>query len=161
MNRRMEQLLEAWFDGEASPEDAREAKRLLESDPGARAHLEFLQSVRGTIPQTYRETEAPEAAWTQVQEQLDSGKRPLIRRHPFAVFSSLLAGAAAVALLILLPGNPGFEGTAVPPVDSQSLRPDVELVETGLDGATSVVFVDPPSGWTVIWVLEETPAPDS
>ena len=35
-----------------------------------------------------------------------------------------------------------------------SLGSTVQMVETDLEGATPIVYIDEPSGWTVVWVVE-------
>jgi hypothetical protein len=36
----------------------------------------------------------------------------------------------------------------------------VEMVETDLENTVPVVYLDQPSGWTVVWVIEEAESSD-
>ena len=38
--------------------------------------------------------------------------------------------------------------------EAYALESTVEMVETELEGATPIVYIDEPSGWTVVWVVE-------
>ncbi len=66
----------------------------------------------------------------------------------------LLAGAAAALLIVSLFIYLGFSRQGDPsPVMVQAA--EVEFLETGIPGATPVVFVDSVTGMTVLWVVEE------
>jgi hypothetical protein len=71
----------------------------------------------------------------------------------------MIGAVAAVMLLGIAVWLPFRQAGEIPPA-TDLLVDRVELVETDLEGATAVVYLDQPSGWTVIWVFEAEPPAD-
>ena len=74
-------------------------------------------------------------------------------------FPQLMTTAAAVMLFGMALWWP-FRDAGQPDLPEATPAPAVMMVETDLKDATPVVYIDQPSGWTVVWVLEaETTSP--
>ena len=143
-------LLEKWFDEEADPAEARRVEALLEKESTARAYLAKLRKIRKVMPAAHISGRIPE--WSHFEKRLSGSPSP---RQTSMARLPRLAGLAAIIVLsgiaVWLPFRDAGEGEAV---SDYSLVDRVEVVETDLEGATPVVYLDQPSGWTVIWVLE-------
>lgn len=146
--------LEAWFDGELTQEEATRIEAQLESDPELQAHLESLKAARKAMDAMPPSSVDVDAAWSAVEERLDQPVRDNTRK--VVSFPRVLATMAAILVIgmsLWIPmRNMGgsadnFEGLADESV--------VQMVETDLENATSIVYLDQPSGWTVVWVMEE------
>jgi hypothetical protein len=67
----------------------------------------------------------------------------------------MLLTAAAVMVLGMAVWWPLRQASIRQSIGSEALHVErVELVETDLEGATPIVYLDQPSGWTVVWVVE-------
>ena len=151
MNEEMEIRLAKWFDGEANPVEAREVEELLEKSPEARAVLSELRRVSDAMASAHVDpSRIPQ--WERIDRQLDKqGKRKVSARFG----SPRMAGLAAIIVLsgmaLWLPFRKAGQSGIV---EDSPLVDRVEIVETDLEGATPVVYLDQPSGWTVVWILE-------
>ena len=148
MNEETTSRLEAWIDGELSTVDRAEIEALLERDPEARAYVERLKRIQKSLQETHRGSVDVEAAWESVEAQLEERKSVF---HHWALPQQVAAIAAVMVMGILmwLP----FRGVTETPSEIEWASM-VDLVETDLEGATSIVYMDQPSGWTVVWVAE-------
>lgn len=154
MNEEMQMRLEAWFDGEATEAEDREIRALLERDPEAQAWLAGLERTRTALREAHRSTrkEAPE--WLEVLARASRADDPGNGRVPFGLKG--LGSVAAILLLGMALWLPFRDaGREAAPTAGELMVDTVELVETDLEGATPVVYLDEPSGWTVVWVVEE------
>ena len=142
--------LEAWFDGELSKAEATRIKAQLESDPELRAHLETLKTTRQAMAGRPPSSFDVDAAWSTVEKRLDQPVQTDNRK--VLSFPRMVATIAAVMVLGMALWMPmrkmggeanGLAGESV-----------VQMVETDLENATSIVYLDQPSGWTVVWVME-------
>jgi len=157
MNKQTEQRLQAWFDKELGPDEARAVEALLEGDGEARAYVEQLERMRASLQQAHAEGRMAAPAWEQLAGRLD---RPAAgARRPAIGFPRMIGAVAAVMLLGIAVWLPFRQAGEIPPA-TDLLVDRVELVETDLEGATAVVYLDQPSGWTVIWVFEAEPPAD-
>lgn len=111
-------------------------------------------TLRADVPAT---TPDPTAAWHDIRRTLRNreGSAPAAAPRPWWTRPLPWAGAAAslalltIGYLTLRPIDPlASNGTAV------------EYVETGLPDASTLVYVDDESGWTIVWVLESGDSPD-
>jgi anti-sigma factor RsiW len=150
MNDELRRRLEAWFDGEVSPEECAGVERLLKADDESRAYVESLNKAREAMQGAHVSTIDGEAAWESFQERLDKADRE--RSTRVLSFPQMMAAAAAVVLVgmgIWFPlRQMGHQNEAF------ALESTVQMVETDLEGATPIVYIDEPSGWTVVWVVE-------
>jgi anti-sigma factor RsiW len=152
MNNETQQRLQAWFDNELDAAGAREVEALLERDAGARAHVEALRRTRAALTAAHRDPELPAPGWDDVAAGMDFPRQGRLRQT--VPFPRMIGAVAAIMLLgvaVWLPFRQAGQSAAAE-ADMRVGR--VELVETDLEGATSIVFLDQPSGWTVVWILE-------
>ncbi len=151
MNDETAMRIEAWFDGELDPAARAEVEALLERDPRARAHLERLRRLRAALQEAKPVGVGAPVAWNSVRARIEPASTRRGRSWPVPA-GLRLAGAAAAALLLGMAvwwqlHRAGSERAA-------RLSTLVELVETDLEGATPIIYIDRPSGWTVVWILE-------
>lgn len=69
-----------------------------------------------------------------------------------------LAAAAALALLFLVQTAPPGPGADQPANGTDMVTARAEFVDPGNASATTMVFVDKPSGWLVVWASDTLPA---
>lgn len=157
MDKELEYRIQAWLDGELSGKAAAEVVELLDADPALQAHAEALRRIRQALGSAHLADPSVEAAWDAVQARLDQpapsyGSRMV--RFPMA-----LGAVAALLLLSLLIYTPQKDGDGTSP-EEPGLDSAVYLVETDLENATPIVYIDQPSGWTVVWVAEQEDSPE-
>lgn len=150
MNETTIKRLEAWFDGECSPKEVSAIEELLQDDPEARAYVEQLEQAREALRGAHVANIDGDAVWESFRERLDEAGHK--RSAKVLSFPQLLATAAAVMLVGMGIWFPLREMGRVD--ESLSLENTVYSVETELEGATPIVYIDEPSGWTVVWVVE-------
>lgn len=151
--------LSAYLDGELEPTRRKTVEEWIASNPEARKELEQLRSLREAVRGADSELPDIGEEWKQLAAKLETSgdayaaesSNDRIISFPFGL------GAAAAALLLglvlwfTLPGtDSGAARTA------GALSRTVELVETDLEDSSSIVYIDPESGWTVVWVEEST-----
>lgn len=150
MNDELHIRLEAWFDGEVSPGECAEIEELLRTDETARSYVAKLERMREALEGAHVAKPDGGAALESLREELD--KAEWRRSSRVLSFSQIVAAAAAVMLVgmgIWFPlRQMGMKDEAY------SLETTVYMVETELEGATPIVYIDEPSGWTVVWVVE-------
>lgn len=150
MNDETQQRLEAWFDGELTSAEHAAVEALLDKDAAARAYVDQLARTRELLQGAHVSTVDGDAAWESVQERLDEADRQ--RSARILSFPQLLAAAAAVMLVGMGIWFPLRKMGAVE--EAYALESTVHMVETELENATPIVYIDEPSGWTVVWVVE-------
>lgn len=93
-----------------------------------------------------------EAAWADVRRAL----RQQGAREAPAPWGTRLAWAAATAAVIGVVSFMAVWRGREPVAPEVAAKPatEVEWVETGLPGATPMVYEDAESGWVVIWIVE-------
>ena len=143
--------LQAWFDGEVTAAECTEIEALLDQDPEARAYIESLSRSREVLSSAHvRQTEV-ERHWKTMDRVLDRVTEK--RVHKTITFPRMVSAIAAVMILGMLLWLP-FRRAGEPLPQSLELESSVLMVETDLEGATPIVYIDQPSGWTVVWVME-------
>ncbi len=147
MDTERQHRLNAYFDGELPETEARAVREGLGRNPEERAALARMERLRGGCSGAHQTAVQP--SWASVRNRLRQGDPALTRWNNLTY--NLVSGLVAVLVLGLLLIGPR---TGEEP-DGLLLVDRVEMVETDLQGATSVVYFDEPSGWTVVWVLEE------
>ncbi|WP_269543150.1 hypothetical protein [Cerasicoccus fimbriatus] len=155
MNDADAQLLMRFYDAECTPAEEDAAGELIRSNPTAAdwlAELAAQQERWETLPPVLNEV-AIEADWQALRLKLaNEGAQFKGRAKRELAWSSYwTAGAAAVVFLlasitVLLPRHE---------LPTTGVTPNiVESVETDIEGATPIIFVDQQSGWSVVWVDE-------
>lgn len=146
--------LEAWFDGELTEAEAARIEAQLESDPELRAHLESLKAARQAMAAVPPAAVDVDAAWATVEERLDQPVREDNRK--VISFPRALATMAAILVLGMALWMPMRKmGGSANNLEGLADESVVQMVETDIENATSIVYLDQPSGWTVVWVMEE------
>lgn len=145
-------LVSAWFDGELGPDEKQAVESLLERDPEARAYADELRQTRAALQHAHTASSKPIPEWDQFEKRLDGARR---RRVPAMTFPRAILTTAAIMVLGIAVWWPLRQAQVRESVTStEGLVERVEFVETDLEGATPVVYLDEPSGWTVVWVVE-------
>ncbi|WP_309398268.1 hypothetical protein [Cerasicoccus maritimus] len=148
------QLLMRFYDGECSPAEEDAAGRLIREEPEAMPWLDALAAQQErfeNLPPVLSEL-AIEQDWQSLKEQLAPTATPSQPKKSNLVWPRFWTASAAAAIILfaaiafLLPGN---DATA------QAVTPNiVDSVETDIEGATPIIYVDQESGWSVVWVDE-------
>lgn len=142
------------MDGELSSQDAALLHEYLEANPEAAAWMENLDTAREsdavvadrfvTISSIQQEIAASSDA---AQSTSRSGGNLI----SFSSFLRPLAAAAAIAVVSTL------TWLGLQPNTVQAMEPSVvEFVDTDIPNASTTIFSDEESGWTVVWVEPET-----
>ncbi len=167
MNRRSSKRLDAYRDGELSPQLRERVERRLASDSGAARHVERTAAVGSTVCDAWREGPAapsPEFMIALLRPELDrvdaelAGRAWLepLRRLLRPVPAGALAAACAVLLLLVLPAELGQRVNPVQPPFAQS---DVSGEATPIydlaQGEQPLMILKGEDGSTVIWILED------
>jgi len=156
MNEDLQKKLDAYFDGELSPPETEGLKRQIAANPEAQAYLACLEKTRQALACAHVGNEHEVPVWELVKKQ--RGTRPATARYaprsPAAVFAVLTVLFAGMAIWI--PFRKAGQEVNLPAPNPEFVNA-VEIVETDLENATPIVFLDEPSGWTVVWVLEDDP----
>jgi anti-sigma factor RsiW len=157
--------LQAWFDGETTAEECARIESLLERDPEARAYIDQLSRAREALHSAHIRADGHAQAFRQLERRLDAFEE---RRFARVIrLPHLLAAMAAIMLLgmvLWLPiGDDARQARlSEPPVqpDYPGLESSVIMVETDLVDAIPIVYIDQPSGWAVVWIMEAEDAPN-
>jgi anti-sigma factor RsiW len=156
MNEQQTQRLQAWFDGEVSAAECAEIEALLEADPEARTFVGGLTRTREVLGGSHATKGDVEAAWNRVEARItrmDEGSSSRVLKFPQLI--AVAAAVVVVGMMLWLPFRFAGQGGEA----GDGLESTVMMVETDLENATPVVYIDQPSGWTVVWVMEE-PLPE-
>jgi anti-sigma factor RsiW len=152
MNDETRSQLAAWFDGELDPAGREQVQSLIDRDPEARAYVDDLRRTREALKSAHTVSTEVIPEWSQFAKRLDS---PQGRSAKVLTFPRMILTAAAVMVLGMAVWWPlrqaGMDSSTT---TEEMLVQRVELVETDLVGATPIVYLDQPSGWTVVWVVE-------
>ncbi|MEM7792525.1 MAG: hypothetical protein AAF546_14065 [Verrucomicrobiota bacterium] len=139
--------LQAYFDDELPARERRVVEDWLESSPEGRIQLEQWQRLRSNLSVDALPVPDPEKEWEDVREQIEIPTR----RTRTTPFPRIIGAAAAILAFALV-----FRFTTAPTPAEES-HP-VVLVDTEIEDASAIVYVDEESGWTVVWVEERLPA---
>lgn len=156
--------LTALFDGELAGNSAEQAQALLAGSAAARAWWAELEAGRAALAHAHRLPDGAVPRWGDVSARPVRPSAAFFRKvSPFPVLLGGLAAALALGLALWWPGaqTPPPEGFMTEADAYQDMiSGTVELLETDLVDAVPIVFLDQPSGWTVIWILEAEEAGD-
>lgn len=166
LNKAQAQLLMSQLlDGELSPRDAARLQAYLERRPEEADWMEGIdlaRQARADLPAAPDAQAAAAAIAAAIERETTTPFAQAAARKPrFALFGSF-AAAAAVALvggLVWLASGPGdgFEGDGL----YASKGSVVEFVSTDIPGASTFVYTDDESGWTVVWVEAIASSPNT
>lgn len=146
----------ALHDGELSASEEQALMRLIEEEPEAKAYLEQLQLTSKVIKGAHVQPLTASAQWNNLRQRIESDHSS-DRKN---LFYFPRYAAAAVAILALGMGIWWPMRKMGDQSDIAGLDTSVYMVETELENATPVVYLDEPSGWTVVWVVEQDPPPE-
>lgn len=154
MTPELQSKLQAYHDGELDASTREQIQAQLKTSPTARKYLQQLQTLTQTLQQPNTPTPDTEQAWAQIQPRLTTDNQP----SKTIPFPKILQTAAAILLFAAISWF--SYNTLQPPTQNTHPAEEYLLVETELEGASSIVYVDEESGWTVVWVNEpETDTP--
>lgn len=146
--------LGALFDGELPEDEAAQLREFVRNSQEAQRHLANLAESRRLIRTGMAIQNVPE--WHDVRRRLDSRsqqRRSKISRWGLGVIASTAVALGSLSLILKSPVTDSLSAKA-PQTDL------VEMVETDLENTVPVVYLDQPSGWTVVWVIEEADSSD-
>ncbi|MEM1221297.1 MAG: hypothetical protein AAGH40_00930 [Verrucomicrobiota bacterium] len=139
--------LQAYFDNELPEEERNEVEQWLESSLEGQVQLEQWQRLRSSLLVDTLPVPDPEKEWEAVREQIELPNRRT-QTIPFPRIIGAVAAVIAFALVLR------FTTAPTPSAESNP----VVLVDTEIEDASAIVYVDEESGWTVVWVEETLPA---
>lgn len=153
------------MDGEISPEDAAKLERYFERNPAA---IDWMESLDATRADSHDEVEgssehlaAIEALRVAVAEAetspADDPTFAPARLLRFPQYLPSLAAAAAIAVIGIFAWI-GVDGSKASSEHQDSSV--VEFVSTDIPDASTFVYTDEESGWTVVWVESMEPLPE-
>lgn len=151
------QLLMRYHDGECTDEERERVQaRLLEDPQAARELSQYsdIQQAWGALPPALSDSKVAHD-WDTLKKKLLADELPgedARKIHPLAwtqywTWGAVAAVFALASVVFLFPRSDM-------PASGSGSHNSVEVVETDLDGAMPIIFVDKQSGWTVVWVDE-------
>lgn len=155
-----EQLrLQAFLDGELSPNEAGQVSVQTEHDPAAQALLAQLRSVRVQLRQAAPAVPVPasrEFYWSRIAQEIGRQPQPSpIRPEPeaWSGWLRLILPASAMAVLaIFLALNVNY-GTETMQVDAAA---EIPAVETALASTDATTYRDASEGTTLVWFTDSS-----
>lgn len=156
MNEADSQLLMRYIDGECTEDERVRVEERLKDDPQALYELDQLrqsQEAWQAMPPVMSESEVGDD-WEALKKRILAEELPEDepRRFNWLAWSQYWTWAAAAAVFALASIVFFLPRSDAP--KSEASHNIVETVETDLDGATPIIFVDKQSGWSVVWVDE-------
>ncbi len=147
-------LMSQLLDGELSSTDAAKLEAYLESNPDAIDWMESADALREAKTAAPFKTDrdvAISSIQTAIRDEMDSPANHGGRLLRFPAFARPLAAAAAITLLGVA------SWIAIKPAEQEApLEPAiVEFVATDIPDASTFVYSDEESGWTIVWVEEQ------
>lgn len=152
-----QRLISAKLDGALTASQAATVDAHLAGCPACRAFQEEARGLGAALRARHQPAgPTPEAAWAAVQRELRNGADVRTPAWLEWLQSPRLqwAGAATMALALVVTGT--LVWLVRPPMAPPAgARPTTEVrrLTTGLAGASTMVYEDQASGWTVVWVL--------
>lgn len=146
--------LGALFDGELPEDEAARLREFVRNSQEAQRHLANLAESRRLIRTGLAVQNVPD--WQDVRRRLDRRPRHKWRKLSRWGLGVIASTAVALGSLSLILKSPVTDS-----LSAQALQTDlVEMVETDLENTVPVVYLDQPSGWTVVWLIEEAESSD-
>ncbi len=143
-----EKQLSEWMDN--PPEDM---DKLLAQDPELAATYQAWKDQEQLHIDSMVEEPTPfaiEAAWNdfekRIAEPVEDDSRKVVA-FPYRWVAGITAAAAALAISFI---GVNYFNAPSEPLEMST----VSFVSTDIEGATPMIYVDEPSGWTIVWVEE-------
>lgn len=154
--------IEAYLDGELSAEDAEIIENLLCQDTEAAQYKAQIEATRAAIAASAPPTPDLDQKWQAVADKIKSDSNS--QDEQFASAKSIAFPMWARGLAAMLVVGLFFTAYLKRPLVSGSLevaqQEPIELIETTIKNASPVIYVDETSGWTVVWVSEDSALSD-
>lgn len=152
MHATQTEQLNAYLDGEMSPQARAEFEVWLKQSPDARAELDALRKLReqmlearkGVVPDV--DTQWAEFEQRRLQQASQSTGQLILFPRLGAAAAVIFAGLIAWAVW------PQSANTDL--VADNDASASVEMVESDLEDSSPIVYLDDQSGWIVVWVEE-------
>ncbi len=142
----------ALFDGEVDSVEKAELQALIARDPEAKAYWDELEHLSGTLQGAHVSSTRSGASWEAIRQQIN--KPGMGSDDKVLHFPKYATAAAALVALGIGIWYPSHKSDSANELELSGLDDPVYMVETDLENATPVVYIDEPSGWTVVWVVE-------
>ncbi len=140
-----ETILSAWIDAELTPEQMDAVSAAVQADPALQARADALRSVGTALRQEAIESPVPAGRMAaDVRRQIRLQKPAQTLRVPLWARAGLAACACLLLAAVLVPAWMN-RGASV-------LQAEIEYVESGLSGASPMVYTDYEAGWTIVWL---------
>ncbi|MGJ8650056.1 MAG: anti-sigma factor family protein [Opitutaceae bacterium] len=150
--------IEAYLDGELSAEEVQAVETLLRYDKEAAQYSAQIEATREALAASAPPTPDIDQEWQSLADKLESNSDAIDERPASAktiTFPVWVGGLAAMLVVGLFfaayMNRPGASG----PLEVAQQEP-IELIETTIENASPVIYVDETSGWTVVWVSEDS-----
>ncbi|MDP4611093.1 MAG: hypothetical protein NWT02_07900 [Opitutales bacterium] len=150
--------IEAYLDRELSAEDAQAVETLLRNDTEAAQYKTQIEATRVALAESAPPIPDLDQEWQSIAEKLNSNSGAedegpaSAKTIAFPVWVSGLAAVLVVGLFFAASMNrPAASG----PLEVAQQEP-IELIETTIENASPVIYIDEASGWTVVWVSEDS-----
>ena len=152
MHATQTEQLNAYLDGEMSPQARAEFEVWLKQSPDARAELDALRKLREQMLEA-RNGGVPDvdAQWAEFeQRRLQQASQSTGQLISFP----RLGAAAAVIIAGLIAWAVWPQPANTDLVAGNDASASVEMVESDLEDSSPIVYLDDQSGWIVVWVEE-------
>lgn len=154
MNKK--EQLNQYFDGELSAQESSMIKGAMELDPELAKHSSKLKEMAELHLESIPEAKNDffiEQEFLEIQNQLNAESEQPKKLLPFPGHWMIQAVGIAAAMVITVTGVWMWNQNKL--VDSNfQLNTAIAFVETDIDGASSMIYMDEQSGWTYVWVEE-------
>ncbi|MGJ8641491.1 MAG: anti-sigma factor family protein [Opitutaceae bacterium] len=151
MDDKQHQQLNAYLDGELSPEEIERVDCWLAESAEAREELEKLKSLQQAVRSIEVSSPPVDEQWRALGLDPESAPQPSAKRVvAFPVWSGALA-AIFIAAAVFWFSTKGIQSRS--PIEL-SVAESVDLVESDFTASSPIVYLDDQSGWIVVWVDE-------
>jgi anti-sigma factor RsiW len=140
-----DKILSAWIDESLSTKKMKAVSAAVQTDPALQTRVEALRSVGNALREESFETPVSAERMAadvrraiRLQEPASSPRFPLWARAGVAVCACLAIAAVLIPSVINR--------------SSPVLQAQIESVNSGLSGVSTMVYTDYDAGWTVVWL---------
>lgn len=140
-----DKILSAWIDEGLSPKKMKIVEDAIQSDAQLQARVEALRSVGNALrKESFEVPVSAERMAADVCRQIRLQKPAPVRWFPVWLRAGLATCACLTLAVLLLPQMIN-NGTQVLPTE-------IESVNSGLSGVSTMVYTDYDAGWTIVWL---------
>ncbi len=140
-----DKILSRWIDEGLSPKQMNAVSSAVEADPALQTRAEALRAVGVVLREESVEVPvSAERMVSDVRREIRLQDSPQPRRVPVWAWAGATACACLVVVTLLIPVMRG-EGVSV-------AQTEIESVDSGLSGVSTMVYTDHDAGWTVVWL---------